>query len=171
MKEIWKDVPGYKGNYQVSSIGRVRNQEKIMKQKETRSGYLTIEFKRNKKRVYKQIHRLVAEAFLDTFNNDLIVDHIDMDKKNNCINNLRMATTQQNAANAHKKLKTSSRFKGVSIEKSRLKKYKANITIDGKTITIGFFGNENEAAIEYDRKAIEYFGEFARTNKMLGLLT
>ena len=102
------------------------------------------------------------------------IDHIDGNKLNNNINNLRESTHQQNHMN-RKKTKsingkpTSSDFKGVYLNK-RDKKWAAYIYIDGKKKHLGYHTSEIEAALAYDQAAIERDGEFAKTNKSLGLL-
>lgn len=103
MSELWKDIKGYEGIYQISNFGNVKSlprvdiykngskyprQEKILKQYETNSGHLCVYLNKNQKNCLKLIHRLVAEAFLDNPNNLLQVRHKDGNKKNNIITNL-----------------------------------------------------------------------------------
>lgn len=96
------------------------------------------------------------------------LDHIDGDKSNNNIENLREATLQENQMN-HKKPKsmngkpTSSRFKGVCWDKQR-EKWLSHITIDGKQKHLGRYDTEIDAAKSYDNSAIKAFGEFANLN-------
>jgi len=92
------------------------------------------------------------------------VDHIDRNTFDDRIENLRLATRAQNMANQGKPKGTySSEYKGVSWNK-RAKKWQAYIKVNGKTIHLGYFIEEFEAAIAYDKAAKEYFGEFARLN-------
>jgi hypothetical protein len=91
------------------------------------------------------------------------VDHKDGDGLNNCRNNLRHATKAQNASNRPKRGKFSSRYKGVSWNR-RDRKWTPCICANGKTIHLGSFNIEGEAAMVYDKAARHYFGEFARTN-------
>ena len=93
---------------------------------------------------------------------DKLVDHIDGNGLNNRRCNLRLCTQQQNMQNRRPLIRTS-KFKGVWYCK-RTRKWVATIVLDGKTIHLGRFDDEIEAARAYDRKAIELFGEFAYLN-------
>lgn len=90
------------------------------------------------------------------------VDHINGDGLDNRRCNLRYATRQQNAANGAKKGR-SSRFKGVCFDKSR-GKWLAGVKYNYVRLNLGRHATEEAAARAYDRKALELFGEFARTN-------
>lgn len=110
MKEEWKDIKGYEGLYQVSNLGRVKSLERetiigknrIVHQKEkimkytTRSGYYNLVLRKNGKRTSKQVHRLVAEAFIPNPTNLSIVNHIDYNRKNNVVSNLEWCTQKEN---------------------------------------------------------------------------
>lgn len=93
----------------------------------------------------------------------LFVDHIDGNKLNNQRDNLRLCTSKDNQRNSKSANGSSSKYKGVCWDKSR-RKWLANITVDRKSIYIGRFKTEEEAALAYNEKAIELFGEFARLN-------
>jgi hypothetical protein len=81
-----------------------------------------------------------------------LVDHIDTNCFNNKIENLRELNTSKNARNSHKiKKKTSSKYKGVCWNKKR-KKWQANLTINYKTIFLGYFDNEDDAGQAYNNK-------------------
>lgn len=90
------------------------------------------------------------------------IDHINGDTTDNRICNLRDATNQQNQYNS-KVINKSSKFKGVHFE-SFTNKWKVQIRINKKQVTIGRYKTEVEAAKAYDSKAKEVFGEFARLN-------
>lgn len=88
------------------------------------------------------------------------IDHKDRDNTNNHPLNLREATDQQNAANAKARGGTS-RYRGVSKEAGR---WRAGIRVNGKRHYLGKFDSEIDAALAYDRAAVQYFGEFAYQN-------
>jgi hypothetical protein len=93
-----------------------------------------------------------------------LVDHKNGNGLDNRRDNLRLATYSQNACNRRRdKSKTSSRFVGVSFKK-RDNNWAARINYKGKTISLGRFGSELDAAKAYDLAAVKYHGEFARLN-------
>jgi hypothetical protein len=91
----------------------------------------------------------------------LLVDHKNHDTLDNRRCNLRICTRSQNQANALKR--PNSRFKGL---KRAGKKWKAEIQCDKRTYSLGTFDNEIQAALAYNKKAMELFGEFACLNKV-----
>jgi hypothetical protein len=98
-KEIWRDIAGYEGYYQVSNFGRVRSLDKmqnyngsarlhkgkILKPNNDGRGYLIVDLSKNNRSVTRTIHRLVAMAFLDNPNNLPQVNHKDEVKTNNFV--------------------------------------------------------------------------------------
>lgn len=94
----------------------------------------------------------------------MIIDHIDGNGLNNKKENLRIGTYQQNAQNARKTNKdTTSKYKGVHYRKP-MKKWVARIGVNYKRISLGYYVLEKEAALAYNTKALELFGEYARIN-------
>lgn len=92
-----------------------------------------------------------------------IVDHIDGNSLNNQRHNLRSATTQQNQMNKRKSTGTSSQYKGVTRRKDK-RKCSAQIGFNYKLRHLGYFDNEQDAAIAYNKAATELFGVYARLN-------
>jgi hypothetical protein len=105
--EIWKDIKGYEGMYQVSSLGRVKSLERttknqycksnyIMKLTIQKSGYKRIGLYKGRKQNYYSIHRLVAEAFIPNPNHLPCVNHKDENQLNNNANNLEWCDYKYN---------------------------------------------------------------------------
>lgn len=108
-REIWKDIAGYEGLYQVSEYGNVKSlyyqgkkREKILKPTEDDKGYLFVNLWKNRKSKSMKIHRLVAQVFISNFENKPQVNHIDGCKTNNCISNLEWCTKSENEKHAYK---------------------------------------------------------------------
>ena len=125
MKEIWKDIEGHEGLYQVSNLGRVRSLDKyrngrngakvycrgrILKPfKSGTANYLSIALGREKK---EYIHRLVAISFIQNPLNKKEVDHINCDITDNTVDNLRWVTRKENLNNPITKKRNSASRKG-----------------------------------------------------------
>lgn len=109
-EEIWKDVVGYEGCYQVSNLGRVKSlsrelnvknavritKERIIANSNNGAGYLVCALSKKMKRKSILTHRLVAIAFIDNKENLQEVNHKDGNKNNNCAYNLEWCTRQEN---------------------------------------------------------------------------
>ena len=99
MEEIWKDIKGYEGKYQISNLGKVKSligNSKILKP-EIRAGYYSIQLCKNGKCTHKRIHRLVAEAFIPNPNNLPMINHKDENKLNNNVDNLEWCDNTYNS--------------------------------------------------------------------------
>lgn len=110
MNEIWKDIIGYEGLYQISNLGRVKSlprhrvvgwadywsEEKILKQSINNGGYKYLWLHKNGERKTYKIHRLVATAFLENPHNYRCVNHKDENRQNNIADNLEWCTHSYN---------------------------------------------------------------------------
>ena len=132
---------------------------KVVKKKWSISYYAVANY--DQKQIY--MHRLIMALHGYDIENKLI-DHKDQNGLNNQKENLRICNLSENAQNARKpKHGKTSKYKGVSVRKST-NKYHSYIMLNQKRIHIGYFTNEIDAAIAYNKKAIELFGEFACLN-------
>lgn len=95
MQEVWKDIKGYEGLYQISNTGKVKGlkRNKVLKPILQRSGYYYVDLQRKR----RLVHRLVAEAFIDNPDNLPEVNHKDEDKVNNSVENLEWCDSKYNA--------------------------------------------------------------------------
>lgn len=149
MEEIWKDIEGYEGVYQVSNLGRVKSltrfkkdgksggghiqKEKILKPKIGTSGYLEVDLRRNGGHKYVRIHRLVAQTFILNFDNLPIVNHKDENKTNNCVDNLEWCSVKYNTNY------------GTTRERSSEKRRKPVVQIDRTNKIINVYPSIKEA--------------------------
>ncbi len=115
MQEIWKDIKGYEGYYQVSNLGRVKSLKRkaslgrgyyriitnrIMRIHKNNYGYEKISLSKNGKDKECSVHGLVAKTFLTNPENKRTINHIDGNKVNNHVSNLEYATDKENIAHA-----------------------------------------------------------------------
>lgn len=101
--EVWKDIKGYGGRYQVSNCGRIWNvaTQSLMKLQLKKTGYYSINLmKPNKKVVTERVHRLVALYFCEKPEGCNVVNHKDMNKVNNHFSNLEWTTVSGNTRHA-----------------------------------------------------------------------
>lgn len=155
----WVEIKGYP-NYMVSNFGQVfsKKNEKILKNNLTAQGYLRVTLINEEGYKNKLVHRLVYENFGKDWNTELSVDHIDNNPKNNCIANLRMATTQQQSFN--RKVRKNSKLQIKCVEQRSTNCFRARIVIEGKRVLIGHYKTKEEARQAYETKAREIHGQF-----------
>lgn len=105
--EMWRDIEGFEGLYQISSYGRVKSlqmyttgriikRDKILKPFSNGNGYLVVHLRKNNKRFVKYVHRLVSEAFIPNPNKYPCINHMDESKNNNKADNLEWCTFRYN---------------------------------------------------------------------------
>lgn len=114
MLENWRDIEGYEGYYQVSDMGRVKSLDRtlvdvtgrtffkkgeILKLRTNRGGYMEVMLSRKGKQKCFLVHRLVAEAFIPNPQNKPCVDHINTNRTDNNVTNLKWCTTKENCNN------------------------------------------------------------------------
>lgn len=127
-------------------------------------GYARTRFRVNGKQLY--LHKLIAARMGLSVN----IDHVDGNPLNNRRSNLRECNHKTNGANRCLSSNNTSGYKGVTRNNGKLRPWKASITVDDKTKFIGTFATAEEAARAYDEAALAHWGEYAKTNAMLGLL-
>lgn len=113
--EVWKDIKGYEGLYQVSNLGRVRSLDlvrtewdgtkklykgKVLKGVTQKLGYIAFDLYKDGKRKNIRCHVLVAKSFLSDMSANLVVNHKDGNKANNNVNNLEWITFKENVRHA-----------------------------------------------------------------------
>jgi len=164
MDEVWKDVVGYEGLYQVSNKGRVKSlertvqnnsglqllDERIMKYYYSPRGYVFLILRKDNKSSNKYIHRLVAEAFIG--NTDLQVNHINGIKQDNSLENLEFVSNREN--NSHRYHKEG-HLTGAHFNKTA-NKWQSAIKINKKNISLGYFDSQEEAHNAYKKACIDY---------------
>ena len=147
MKEIWKDIEGYEGLYQVSNFGRVKSLDRyvlrngnslfvkgiVLSQLNNR-GYLTVRLCNSGKYKNYFVHRLVACAFVENLNNYTEVNHIDEDKHNNDFRNLEWCDRKYNVNYGSRADKFSNSMKGKLAWKNNPRYGKIG-TMTGKYLT------------------------------------
>lgn len=167
MIEIWKDIPNYEGIYQASNFGNVKSLDRIKISKnrkvkikgrvlkgrltgKEKGQYFAVALCVNKKRKDFKIHQLIAMSFLNhkPCGYNLIIDHINDNKLDNRVENLQLINQRENSYKTQGKY--SSKYKGVSWCKNR-KIWRARYRLKGKEILIGYYKNEYDAHLEYQK--------------------
>jgi len=158
MEEIWKDITDGEGLYQVSNLGRIKSftsgSERVLMASADGRGYPSFCMNVNRKSIQRRVHQAVAFEFIgyDNKNKDLNVDHIDGDKSNNKLTNLRVVTRRTNITKCFRRdqQRLSSPFAGVSWA-GNCNKWMSRIEINGKPNLLGYFEIEKDASDAYER--------------------
>ena len=185
MTEIWKDIQGYEGFYQISNLGNVKSlervidkgngilqhrKERIMNKRESVDGYYIAKLNVNKESTSIAIHILVARHFIDNPNNYPEVNHKDCNRKNNQVDNLEWCTHQQNVEHSKQlgHYKTKSGCDNPNYKNDTLKiKYKNNPTLakinnsrpreqNGRCVKIRMINNDVIKDFNFIGEAAEY---------------
>ena len=117
MEEIWVDIKGYEGLYQVSNQGRVKRLYKngkirILKPSLDNNGYLYVTLSKNNKPKIFKLHRLIAINFIPNPENKPCIDHINTIRTDNRVENLRWVTKKENSNNPLSKINISKSHTG-----------------------------------------------------------
>lgn len=172
IQEIWKDIQGYEGLYQISNLGRVKGlerysygqrekdtvplityqKEKVLKfstNKKIPNSYLYVTLSKDAKKTRMFLHRLLGKTFIPNPENKPHVNHINGIKNDNRLENLEWVTCMENMHHFVKNSgkNKSSKFVGVRYEeRNKFRKWGARVFIDGERKDLGWHYSENEAA-------------------------
>jgi hypothetical protein len=158
-EQIWKDIPGYEGIYQVSSFGNVKSlnynrtkKERLLKPGISTNSYYNVNLYKNGKCRTFQVHQLVAICFLNHKPNGytLVVNHIDNNQLNNYVYNLELVSPRYNSS-CHRA--------DAGVTKILNGKYGVKIVINKKQIHLGDFTDKKDALTTY-QKAVDNIDKY-----------
>lgn len=172
MEEIWKDIEGYEGYFQISNFGKVKSvqriiwiegkkprykniRERILKTWKNNSGYEMVALYINGIKKDRTVHRLVARAFIPNENKLPDVNHKNGLKFDNCVENLEWITKGNNEK--HKRQKIQNKKRGVRWH-TIAKKWVAEIGVCGKYYYLGLFVDKEAAYNAFYNKYVEAYG-------------
>lgn len=165
MNEEWRDIKGFEGLYQISNLGRVKSleryspqnhllPEKILNVCHAQGGYVDVSLYKDGIRYHKKPHKLVAEAFIPNPDNLSEVDHIDADKDNNCVENLRWVTHKENCNNPLRSELLSKINKGRKLSPETVEKNSKKVSVYKDGVLLYTF----KSYAELDAKSKDIFG-------------
>ncbi len=168
MKEVFKDIIGYEGIYQISTYGNVKSlkrtvrradkyyivQGRILKPSLDGRGYFRVNLHKNGEMKTYKIHQLVSITFLNHTidGHKVVIDHKNNIRTDNRLLNLQLISNRKNVSKDIDKSKTSSKYTGVRWDKNS-NKWRAEIYDNSKGYYLGLFTSEKHASLEY-KKAI-----------------
>ena len=146
MKEVWKDIVGYEGLYQVSNLGRIKairnDADKILTAQKKQSGYIGCSLSKNGVVKHYKVHRLVAEAFIPNIENKPQINHINGIKTDNNVYNLEWCTARENINHSFRAGLSKGRRDGENKLSKKVRQYSLN----------GAFIKEWESAMQIQRE-------------------
>ena len=165
MQEEYREITGVE-NYLVSTFGNVKNAKSnhILQYQIDKGGYSTVSFRIAGKLSVRKIHRLVAITFLENDDDKPCIDHIDGNRQNNHVGNLRFATYSENSHNAKIRKDNTSGHKGIRYDEIT-KRWRVRITIDGIQIHLGGYVNKEDAILARITRANQAFGVFVNASE------
>ena len=162
MEEIWKDIKGYEGLYQVSNLGRISSNTGYIKRKDGRLffkegrilkntssgvGYYQVKLCKDAIKINIRNHRAVAEAFIPNPENKPEVNHIDGNKQNNRVDNLEWCSYNENLKHAYNnKLRQVTELQKEAASKNGKKSSKTTLQYDKNGKFVAEWESASEAA-------------------------
>ncbi len=158
MKNQWKEISGYRKKYKINTIGLIKDDSNRLLKGCIKFGYRVQPLtKEDGSRVFKRVHRLIWETFVGEIQDGYVIDHIDGNRLNNALSNLRVATRQQNSVNRGAMVKNKTGFRGVVRKGTR---FIAQITSNYTVTYLGTFDTPEQAGLAYQTRAKEVHGNF-----------
>jgi hypothetical protein len=147
MNEIWRDIPGFEGIYMVSDYGQILSvrRKRLLSPNIGRNKYQRVALQINRERVEVFVHRIVAMAFIPNPDNMPVVNHLNGNRFMNRVTNLEWVNFRENETHRHIGL-GSSHYPGVT---AKFGKWQARICVNKKSIYLGLFDKEIDAAKAY----------------------
>lgn len=146
----------------LKNLDKIKQYTWFTKKSQNSEYYVYTSITENKKERKISLHRFLMSA-----DPNILVDHKNRDTLDNTLENLRLCTRAENNRNAKKNIRGKSKYKGVTIRPSG--RFGVYIQESGKPKCLGTFDCEKEAALAYNKRALEIFGQFANLNEIKGV--
>ncbi len=165
--EVYAKIKGFE-KYAISNYAVIINIKtgKVIKQRTNKYGYKRVNLYANSKMKVVNVHKIVANAYLDKIENKNSIDHINRVKTDNCVSNLRYCNASENMRNSCISSRNKSGVRGVVLHK-KSNKWVANICHNKKSIHLGYFDSIEEAKTARQLKANLLFGEFIHQSEKI----